>query len=196
MGILLDIRSFVVPKWLCCCLHLSSTCSHVVASEELQMRVGFDGQVSLPSKSCSHAWPMYCPIWNSIRQVFCFICNKIILHNLFDRFLSISLFSSHVCSWCVWFVVVDRLCLLSCLMMCYFQMFDRAICQESLALSATNVFEDNMMYGVHACLKGTSYNPQLKVTMCFLKLRWVEINHFHFLQVIHKRNIVVSKHLN
>ena len=28
---------FVISAWMCCCLHLSSTCNHVSTSNELQM---------------------------------------------------------------------------------------------------------------------------------------------------------------
>ena len=47
---------------MCCCLHLSSTCSHVSASNELQMGHVFDGLASLLKKSCFRAWPMYSPV--------------------------------------------------------------------------------------------------------------------------------------
>jgi hypothetical protein len=94
---------FDINVWICCCLHLSSTCSHVYASNELHMWHVFDGCASLPKKSCFRAWPMYCPVQNLTRYVFCLSVTLGFVQKLFDNvnILSISLFSSHLCSWCV-----------------------------------------------------------------------------------------------
>ena len=43
---------FVISAWMCCCLHLSSKCSHVSASVELHMGHVLDGKAYLPKKSC------------------------------------------------------------------------------------------------------------------------------------------------
>ena len=64
-----------ISAWMCCCLHLSSTCSHVSASVELQIGYVLDGKAPLPKKSCFRAWPTYCPIQNFIKHVFLLICD-------------------------------------------------------------------------------------------------------------------------
>ena len=43
---------------MCCCGHVSNTCSHVSGSRELQMRHVIDGNLSLPKNICFLAWPM------------------------------------------------------------------------------------------------------------------------------------------
>ena len=43
---------------ICCCLHVSSTCSHVSGSYELQMGHVMVGNLCLPKKVCFLAWPM------------------------------------------------------------------------------------------------------------------------------------------
>jgi hypothetical protein len=86
---------------MCCCLHLSSTCSHVFASVELQIGHVLDGKASLPNKSCFRAWPIYCPIRNFIKHVFCLSMMAEIVQKSFDSILSMSSFSSHLCDSCV-----------------------------------------------------------------------------------------------
>jgi hypothetical protein len=46
---------FVIGAWMCCCLHLSSICSHVSAFDEFHIGHVLDGYVSLPKKSCFRA---------------------------------------------------------------------------------------------------------------------------------------------
>ena len=43
---------------ICCCLHVSSTCSHVSGSTELQIGQVMVGNLCLPKKVCFLAWPM------------------------------------------------------------------------------------------------------------------------------------------
>ena len=76
-------------------------------------------QTSLPNNNCLCAWPIYCPILNLTRHSLCL--SKIVgfVHKLFDKILSIYLFISHLYSWCVWFVIIYKLFLLSNLMTCF-----------------------------------------------------------------------------
>ena len=45
----------VISAWVCCCLHLSSTCSHVSTFDELHIGHVFDAYGSLLKKSCFQA---------------------------------------------------------------------------------------------------------------------------------------------
>ena len=92
---------FVISAWMCCCLHLSSTCSHVSASIELQIGHVLDGKASLSKKSCFRAWPIYCPIQNFIKHVFCLSMMTRFVQKSFNNILSMSSFSSQLCNWCV-----------------------------------------------------------------------------------------------
>ena len=49
------LRLLVINAWISCCLHLSSTCSHILASVELHKGHVLDGKASLPKKSCFRA---------------------------------------------------------------------------------------------------------------------------------------------
>ena len=92
---------FVISAWMCCCLHLSSTCSHVLAFVELQIGHVLARNASLPKKSCFRAWPIYCPVRHFIKHVYLFICDGMIRPKVIDSVLSMSLFSSHLCNWCI-----------------------------------------------------------------------------------------------
>jgi hypothetical protein len=94
---------------MCCCLHLSSTCSHVSASVVLQIGHVLDGKASLPKKSCFRACPIYCPVRNFIKHVFCLSVMAGFVQKSFDSILSMSLFSSHLCNWWVWFAIIVKL---------------------------------------------------------------------------------------
>jgi hypothetical protein len=98
---------------MCCCLHLESTCNHVYASNELHIMHVFDGCTSLPKKNCFRACPIYCPLWNFTRHVFCLYVMVGLFQKSIDNTLFISLLSSHLYSWCVWFALIYRLCFLS-----------------------------------------------------------------------------------
>jgi hypothetical protein len=102
---------------MCCCLHLRSTCSHVSASDELQIGHVLDGYAFLPKKSCFRACLIYCPVLNFTRHVFCLFVITGLFQESFDNALSMSLLSSHLCSWCVWVAIILRLCFLSYLRM-------------------------------------------------------------------------------
>jgi hypothetical protein len=102
---------------MCCCLHLRSTRSHVSTFGELHMGHVFDRYASLPKKSCFRACPIYCLVRNFTRHVFCLSVMVGLFQNSFDKILSISWLLSHLCSWCIWFAIISRLCLLSYLRM-------------------------------------------------------------------------------
>ena len=108
---------FVRSAWMCCCLHFRSTCNHVSASSELHMGHVWDGYAILPKKSCFLACPIYCPVRNLTRHVFCLYVMTGLFQKSFDNTLSISLLSSHLCNWCVWVAMRARLCFLSYLTM-------------------------------------------------------------------------------
>jgi len=55
----------------------------------------------LPKKSCFRACPIYCPVVNFTRHVFCLYVIAGLFPKSFDNILSTSLLSSHLCSWCV-----------------------------------------------------------------------------------------------
>ena len=55
---------------MCCCLHLSSMCSHVSATVELHIGHVLNGKATLPKKSCLRAWPIYCQVRNFTKHVF------------------------------------------------------------------------------------------------------------------------------
>ena len=87
---------------------------------------------------------MYRPVQNLTRHVFCLSMTLGLVQKLFDNVLSISLFSSHVCSWHVWLAMTSKLCFLSYLRTC----FPR--CRIGplfgvLALNATNLFGGGMV---------------------------------------------------
>jgi hypothetical protein len=69
-------------------------CNYVSTSVELQMGHVLDGKASLPKKSCFLAWPIY-------KHFFCLSVMAGFLQKSFDNTLSMSSFSSHLCSWCV-----------------------------------------------------------------------------------------------
>ena len=56
---------------MCCCLHLRNTYNHVSASSEVQIGHVWDGYAVLPKKSCFLACPIYCPVLNFTKHVFC-----------------------------------------------------------------------------------------------------------------------------
>ena len=56
---------------MCCCLHLRSTCNHEYAYNVSQIRHVWNGYAVLPKKSCFLACPIYCPVLNYTRHVFC-----------------------------------------------------------------------------------------------------------------------------
>ena len=79
-----------------CWLHFNSTCSHVSASCELQIGHVVDGNLSLPKNSCFLALPMYCPVRNFRRLVF---CESVIIgldQKWLDILLSMSGFDVHL----------------------------------------------------------------------------------------------------
>ena len=83
------------------------------ASSELQIGHVWDGYAFLPKKSCFRACPIYCPVRNFTRHVFCLSVITGLFQKSFDNVLSISLLSSHLCNWCVWVAMMARLCFLS-----------------------------------------------------------------------------------
>jgi hypothetical protein len=91
----------VISARMCCCLHLSSMCNHVSDSVELQIGHVLNGKASLPKKSCFRACPMYWPVHNFIKHVFCLYVTAGFVQKSFDNILSMSSFSSYLCSWCV-----------------------------------------------------------------------------------------------
>ena len=68
------------------------------ASNELQMGHVWDGYAFLPKKSCFLACPIYCPVRNFTRHVFCLSVIAGMFQKSFDNVLSISLLSSHLCN--------------------------------------------------------------------------------------------------
>ena len=87
------------------------------ASDELQIGHVWDVYAFLPKKSCFRACPIYCLVLNFIRHVFCLYVIIGLFQKSFDNVLSMSVLSSHLCSWCVWVAIVVRLCFLLCLRM-------------------------------------------------------------------------------
>ena len=73
-----------------CWLHLRSTCSHVSASWELHIGHVFDGNLWIPKNNCFLALPMYWPVRNFSRVVFCEYVIAGLVQNLLDNSLSIS----------------------------------------------------------------------------------------------------------
>ena len=65
---------------------------------ELQMGHVWDGYAFMPKKSCFLACPIYCPVQNFIRHVFCLSVIAGLFQKSFDNVLSISLLSSHLCN--------------------------------------------------------------------------------------------------
>jgi hypothetical protein len=63
----------------------------------------FNGYASLPKKSCFLACPIYCPVRNLIRHVVFLYVMVGFFQKSFYSALSMSLLSSHLCNWCVWF---------------------------------------------------------------------------------------------
>ena len=94
---------------MCCCLHLRDTCSHVSASYVLQIGHVWDGHAILPKKSRFMACPIYCPVLNFTRHVFCLYVITGLFKKSFDSVLSMSLFPSHLCNWCVWNAITVKL---------------------------------------------------------------------------------------
>ena len=80
------------------------------ASGELHIGHVCDGYAFMPKKSCFRACPIYCPVRNFIRHVFCLSVMVGLFQKSLDSALSISLLSSHLCSWCVWVAMRARLC--------------------------------------------------------------------------------------
>ena len=81
---------------MCCCWHVSNTCNHVSGSCDLQMGHVMDGNLSLPKNICFLAWPMYVPIRNLIRHVFCLSVMIGFFQNSLESSLSISSFAVHL----------------------------------------------------------------------------------------------------
>ena len=78
-------------------------------SNELQIGHVLDGYAFLPKKSCFLACPIYCPVRNFTRHIFCLFVMINLFQKSFDITLSISLLSSHLCNWCVWVAMMVRL---------------------------------------------------------------------------------------
>lgn len=94
------------------------------AFDELHFRHVLDGCVSLPKKIWLRVWPIYYLVHNFVRHVLvCLVLLEFSINCLIVfifYFLSMLTFSSHICSWCVWFATVPMLCSLSCLRICFF----------------------------------------------------------------------------
>jgi hypothetical protein len=86
----------VLRACIWCWLHFNSTCSHVSASGELQIEHVVDGNLSMPKNSCFLALPMYCPVRNFSRHVFCGSVIVGLDQKLLDISLSISGFLVHL----------------------------------------------------------------------------------------------------
>ena len=138
------VMPFVISAWMCCCLHLSSTCSHVTAYVSSQIGHVLDGKASLPKKSCFGAWPIYCPVWNFIKHVFCLFVMAGFIQKSFDSILSMSSFSSHLCNWRVRFAIIVKLCSLSCLRMCLLRCLMGPLSGYS-CMECTNLFVGSIM---------------------------------------------------
>jgi hypothetical protein len=96
-------------------LHFKSTCSHVSASHELHIGHVIEGNLSMPKNSCFLAFPMYCPVRNFSRLVFCEYVITGLDQKLLEISLSISGFIVHLlmlgnCS-AIIFRLVSRSCL-------------------------------------------------------------------------------------
>ena len=133
---------------MCCCLHLRSTCNHVSASRELQIWHVFDGYASLPKNSCFQACPIYSPVRNFTRHIFCLFVIVGLFQKSFDNTLLISLLLSHLCDWCVWLANFKIMSLII-----FKDVFAKVskwgLCPVFLTLSATNLFVGSMVWGVH-----------------------------------------------
>ena len=68
---------------------------------ELQVGHALYGKASLPKTSCFRVWPIYCPVRNFIKHVFCLSVMAGFVQKSFDSILSMSSFSSQLCNWCV-----------------------------------------------------------------------------------------------
>ena len=125
-----QIRSFLISptallclltrrEWICCCLHLSSTCNQVFGSGKLQIGHVIEGYVWWPKNNCFLALPMYVPVRNLIRQDICLSVIEGFVQKSFDNSLSMSTFSVHlhVLGFCE--VMRSMLVSLSCLFMCF-----------------------------------------------------------------------------
>ena len=102
-----EIRSFLISRTallclltlsecICCCLHVSSTCSQVFGSFELHMGHVIEGYLWWPKNICFLALPMYVPVRNLIRHDFCLSVIEGFVQNSFDNSLSMSTFSVHL----------------------------------------------------------------------------------------------------
>ena len=76
------------------------------------------GRLLFQKKSCFRACPIYWPVRNLTRQVFCLSVTLGFWNNSFDNDLSMSSLSYHLCNWRVSFAIVAKLCSLSCLRIC------------------------------------------------------------------------------
>ena len=73
---------------MCCCLHFRSICIHVFAYGESRIGHVWVNYAFLPKKSCFRACPIYCPVRNFTRHVFCLFVMIGLFHKSFDNVLS------------------------------------------------------------------------------------------------------------
>ncbi len=100
-----------------CWLHFRSTWSHVSASKELQIGHVIDGNLSMPKNSCFLALPMYCPVRNFSRLVFCESVIAGLDQKLLDISLSMSGFIVHLLMLGNCSAIISKLFSRSCLVM-------------------------------------------------------------------------------
>jgi hypothetical protein len=79
-----------------CWLHFRSTCSHVSVSRELHIGHVIDGNLWMPKNNCFLALPMYWPVRNFRRVVFCESVIAGLDQNLLDNSLFMSGFIVHL----------------------------------------------------------------------------------------------------
>src|SRR5665213_2050512 len=125
-----EIRSFLISptallcllilsECICCCLHVSSTCSQVFGLFELHMGHVIEGYLWWPKNICFLALPIYVPVRNLIRHDFCLSVIEGFVQNSFDSSLSMSTFSVHLHVLGVCVAMVAILVFMSYFLICF-----------------------------------------------------------------------------
>ena len=98
---------------------MSSTCSHVSNSYELQIGQVMVGNLCLPKNICFMAWPMYVPVRNLIRHDFCLSVIVGLFQNSLESSFSMSSLFVHIHILGVCMAIGSKLFILSYFLICF-----------------------------------------------------------------------------